>query len=171
MHIRLLSKFFGLFAVVVSVALPAMALDAPKGPVVLTVSSPVLDHPNVGATAQFDLQMLEALAGRSAKVRTPWTSGEVEFSGPYLRSVLEAAGARGAKLRITALNDYYADVPMEDVAQLDTILATRLHGKTMSVREKGPLFLIYPFDLDPNLYNEKYFSRSVWQIVKIEVTD
>ncbi|MFN7102394.1 MAG: molybdopterin-dependent oxidoreductase [Pseudorhizobium sp.] len=171
MRDRLLSRMLGLFIGSVSLALPALALDAPRGPVVLTLSGPSLEHANVGATAQFDLQMLEALAGRSATVKTPWTSGEVTFSGPYLRSVLAAAGAKGAKLRITALNDYYADMPMEDAAQLDTILATRLNGKTMSVREKGPLFLIYPFDLDAGLYNEKYFSRSVWQIMKIEVSD
>ena len=52
---------------------------------------------------------------------------------------------------------------------LDTILATRMDGQLMSVRDKGPLFLIYPFDLDSGLYNEKYFARSVWQIKEIEV--
>ena len=38
-----------------------------------------------------------------------------------------------------------------------------------SVRDKGPLFLVYPFDTNPETYNEKYFSRSVWQIKEIEV--
>jgi hypothetical protein len=41
----------------------------------------------------------------------------------------------------------------------------------MSVRDKGPLFLVYPFDKDQGLFNEKYFSRSVWQIKDIEVTE
>ena len=61
-----------------------------------------------------------------------------------------------------------ADVPAED-AKLDTILATKIDGKPMSIRDKGPLMLVYPFDLDADLYNEKYFSRSVWQIKEIEV--
>ena len=39
----------------------------------------------------------------------------------------------------------------------------------MAVREKGPLFVIYPFDADPSLFNEKYFNRSVWQVKAIEV--
>lgn len=59
-------------------------------------------------------------------------------------------------------------LPVED-AKLDTIFATKLDGKLMSVRDKGPLMLVYPFDLDADLYNEKYFSRSVWQIKEIEV--
>lgn len=149
----------------------AFALDQPKAEVVLTVSAHQLDHPNINGTAQFDLPMLEALAGRTAEMETPWTEGKVKFSGPLLRSILEAAGAHGAELKVIALNDYSANVPMEDAAKLDTILATRMNGNTMSVRDKGPLFLIYPFDEDASLFNEKYFSRSVWQIKTIEVSE
>lgn len=149
----------------------AFALDQPKGDVVLTVSAHQLGHPNINGTAQFDLPMLEALAGRTAEMETPWTEGKVKFSGPLLRSILEAAGAHGSQLKVIALNDYSANVPMEDAAKLDTILATRMNGNTMSVRDKGPLFLIYPFDKDGSLFNEKYFSRSVWQIKSIEVSE
>lgn len=154
-----------LFATLASV--PAWALDKPAGETVLTVTGAVTQT-NDGKNAVFDLTMLEALPGRKASMETPWTEGTVEFSGPLLREVLKAAGANGAHLRVKALNDYAADVPAED-AELDTILATQLNGKAMSVRDKGPLMLVYPFDLDKGLYNEKYFGRSVWQIKEIEV--
>ncbi|MFD1747123.1 molybdopterin-dependent oxidoreductase [Rhizobium helianthi] len=157
-----------LAAAVIFIAPSAFALDAPKGPVILTVKGD-LAHPNMGKTAQFDLEMLEKLAGRQSTVRTPWTEGETTFSGPLLRSVLEAAGARGNKLLVRALNDYFAEVPRDDADKIDSILATRQNGKVMSVRDKGPLFLVYPFDKDPSLFNEKYFSRSVWQIKEVEV--
>jgi hypothetical protein len=147
---------------------PAFALDKPKGDVVLTISGRVA-NPNDGAAATFDMAMLEALAARSGAMETPWTEGKVTFSGPLLRAVLEAAGATGDTLTVKALNDYAAKVPIEDARDLDTILATRMDGRPMSVRDKGPLFLIYPFDTQPDLYNEKYFSRSVWQIKEIEV--
>lgn len=157
-------------AIVAAAFLPAsaFALDAPKGDVILTISGRVA-HPNVGSTAQFDLAMLEALQGRSGTMETPWTTGRVNFSGPLFRAVLDAAGAHGKSLKVVALNDYAAEVPADDAAALDTMLATRMNGDVMSVREKGPLFLIYPFDQDSSLYNEKYFSRSVWQIKAIEV--
>lgn len=148
-------------------ATSAWALDPPTGPVVLTVKG-AISNTNAGDTAQFDLAMLEALKGRKGSMETPWTEGTVTFEGPLLREVLTAAGAKGSSLKVRALNDYAADVPAED-AELDTILATKLDGKPMSVRDKGPLMLVYPFDLDPALYNEKYFSRSVWQIKEIEV--
>lgn len=148
-------------------ATAALALDAPTGPVVLTVKGSI-SNTNAGDTAQFDLAMLEALKGRKGEMETPWTEGKVTFEGPFLREVLSAVGTTGANLKVRALNDYAAEVPAED-AKLDTILATKLDGKPMSVRDKGPLMLVYPFDLDADLYNEKYFSRSVWQIKEIEV--
>ncbi|WP_421590782.1 molybdopterin-dependent oxidoreductase [Shinella sp. M27] len=148
----------------------AFALDAPTGDVILTIKGPRLAHPNAGDTAEFDLAMLEKLVGRSGTMETPWTKGKIEFSGPLLKSILEAAGAEGSTLKVKALNDYAADVPIEDATKIDTMLATRMNGETMSIRDKGPLFLIYPFDIDSSLYNEKYFSRSVWQIKEIEVT-
>lgn len=160
------SILVALLASVVS-ATCALALEAPTGPVILTVKGKI-SNTNAGDTAQFDMAMLEKLKGRKGEMETPWTEGRVTFEGPLLREVLAAVGATGTSLKVRALNDYAADVPAED-AKLDTILATKLDGKLMSVRDKGPLMLVYPFDLDADLYNEKYFSRSVWQIKEIEV--
>ncbi|WEZ84933.1 molybdopterin-dependent oxidoreductase [Rhizobium sp. 32-5/1] len=168
MNIRTLTA--GVALVAVLLPFRAVALDAPKGDVVLTITAVALDHPNIDGTAQFDMAMLEALAGRTGEMETPWTEGKVKFSGPFLRAILEAAGAHGTKLKVVALNDYAAELPIEDVTTIDTILATRMDGELMSVRDKGPLFLIYPFDKDSDLFNEKYFSRSVWQIKSIEVS-
>ena len=153
-----------------SAACPAAALEAPKGEPILTVSGAV-SQPNRDDVAVFDRAMLEALPGREAKMETPWTEGVVTFSGPYLRSILQAAGAKGSRLVIHALNDYAAEVPAADGTAFDTIIAVRLDGEEMSVRDKGPGWLIYPFDLDKSLYSERYFSRSVWQIKTIEVLD
>ncbi len=149
-------------------ATSAFALDAPKGPVILTVKG-AISKTNAGDTAQFDLAMLEALAGRKATMETPWTDGKVTFEGPLLSALLDAVGSTGSLLSVKALNDYAAEVPAED-AKLATMLATRMDGKLMSIRDKGPLMVVYPFDQNSDLYNEKYFSRSVWQIKEIEVS-
>ena len=39
-----------------------------------------------------------------------------------------------------------------------------MNGKAMSIRDKGPIFLLYPFSDDPSLNNEVIQNRSVWQI-------
>lgn len=146
----------------------AVALDAPKGPVLLTVSG-AISSPNAGATAQFDREMLAALPQRATEVETPWTKGMTRFEGPLGAALLDAVGAKGTTLKVTALNDYAAEIPLDDFRKWPVILAMRRDGADMPVRDKGPLFVIYPFDVDKTLYNEKYFNRSVWQVKSIEI--
>ncbi|MEE4011942.1 molybdopterin-dependent oxidoreductase [Roseibium sp. FZY0029] len=151
-------------------AAQAANLPAPSGDVILVVTGNI-ENTNKGDSAEFDMEMLESLDGLSKTLETPWTDGTTAFSGPKLRAVLEKVGARGSKLIVKALNDYSAEVPMEDAETYDTMLATKMNGEHMSVRNKGPVFLIYPFDTNPELFNEKYFSRSVWQIREVEVVE
>ena len=146
----------------------AAGLAVPRGEVVLTVTGRITET-NAGAAATFDMAMLEALPGRATETETPWTKGKVKFEGPLGAALLDQLGATGTTLKITALNDYVVEVPMEDFRKWPVILATRKDGKPMPVRDKGPIFVIYPFDLDRSLYNEKIFSRSAWQVKSIEV--
>jgi hypothetical protein len=60
-------------------------------------------------------------------------------------------------------------VALDDPERFDVILAWQLDGKPMSVREKGPLFVMYPFDTQAQLRNAVYFSRCIWQLRSIEL--
>lgn len=144
------------------------ALPAPTGTVVLSVGG-TLRAPNAGAEAQFDMAMLEALPQHELRVRTPWYDGARLFTGPLLRDVLDRAGAHGTALRARALNNYRVDIPVDDVRRWDVVLARLLDGKPMSVREKGPLFVMYPFDRHDELRSAVYYSRCIWQLRSIEV--
>lgn len=151
------------------VARAARALDAPSGAVVLTVSG-ALRNPNQGPRAAFDMAMLERLPQRTITTATPWYSAPRSFTGPLLRDVLAAAGAASAgTVRMVALNDYRVDLPYEDAQRHDVIVARLLDGKPMAVRDKGPLFVMYPFDSQPDLRNAVYFSRCVWQLKAIDL--
>ena len=156
---------------VFALALPAgplWALATPSGPVVLTVHGRVR-LPNAGSTAQFDMQMLEQLPQRSFVTQTPWYPTPRKFSGPLLRDVLSACGAQGSNVRATALNDYRVDLPFEDTQRFDVLLALLLDDKSMAIRDKGPLFIIYPFDSNAELRTTVYYSRSAWQLKSLEV--
>ncbi len=146
----------------------AFALDKPAGPVVLTLSGRVR-MANDGARANFDMAMLERLPQASFSTRTPWYAQARKFTGPLLRDVLDAAGASGSTLRAVALNDYWVELPADDAARHDIIIARLLDDKPMAVRDKGPLFMIYPFDTAPELRSPVYYSRSAWQLRTIEV--
>ena len=155
-------------ACALTAALPGWALDKPAGPVVLTLSGRVRSV-NDGANAQFDMAMLEAMEQQTLLTRTPWFAQARRFTGPLLRDVLALAGAQGNTLRLIALNDYRVDMPMDDVQRHDVLLARLIDDKPLSVRDKGPLFVIYPFDSRPELRSAVYYSRSAWQLRTIEV--
>ena len=150
-------------------ARPAAALDAPTAKPILTVTGP-LTAANDGAAASFDLELLERLPRTSFMTRTPWYAQPRKFDGVLLRDLLAAVGAPpAAAMRAAALNDYRVDIPAEDVQQHGVMLAYRLDDKPMSVREKGPLVIIYPFDDHPELRNAVHYSRAIWQLRSLEL--
>ena len=148
--------------------LPAWALEVPASEVVLSIGGQVRS-PNRRDQALFDMPMLERLPQTSFVTRTPWFTNARKFTGPLLRDVLRVAGAHGQVLRVTALNDYRVDIPIDDIQRWDVLLARLLDDQPMSVRDKGPLFIIYPLDSRAELRSPLYFSRCAWQLKGIEV--
>jgi len=150
-------------------ALPAHALDAPTGKVVLTVNGSVANANDNGA-ASFDLTLLQQLPQTSFSTKTPWYAQPRKFSGVLLRDLLAGVGAApGATIKAVALNDYRVDIPADDAARHGALLAYLLDDQPMSVREKGPLVIIYPFDDKPELRDAVHYSRAIWQLRSLEI--
>ena len=162
------------FILIVSMAMvieasAALALERPTGRVILEVVGKI-SMPNDGdARAVFDREMLEELGVVEVVTDTPWTEGQVRFEGVLIRDLLMAVGAEGTSVRATAINDYAIDIPIEDFHTHRVILAMKTNGKYMRVREKGPLWVIYPWQENPDLRTEIYHSRSIWQLKRIRV--
>ena len=147
---------------------PAHALDAPTGKVILTISGSLAQANDNGA-ASFDLALLQALPQHSFSTKTPWYAQPRKFSGVLLRDLLAAVGAPGGTLKAIALNDYRVEIPIDDLARHGAMLAYLLDDKPMSVREKGPLVIIYPFDDKPELRTAVHYSRAIWQLRSLEI--
>lgn len=143
-------------------------LDKPKDRVILTVSGKIAVG-NGDGVARFDMAMLEAMSLVAVETTTPWFPNKVKFEGVRLDLLMQRLGASGGTVTAVALNDYSADIPVSDFARHGTILALKRDGQYMSVRDKGPLFIIYPFDAEPALRSERYYSRSVWQVKELVV--
>jgi hypothetical protein len=149
-------------------ATSTLALDKPQARVILTVTGRISQR-NAGDRAEFDMDMLAALPQHSFSTNTPWYKEARKFTGPLLRDVLGAVGAQGKTLRAVALNDYKVELPVEDARRFDIVMARLIDDKPMPVRDKGPLFIIYPFDSNEALRSELYYSRSAWQLKTLEV--
>jgi hypothetical protein len=145
-----------------------LPITAPKGQVLLTVNGNI-SVKNTSDAALFDADLLDALPQKSFVTSTPWFKEPTKFTGPLLRDILQALKASGTSIKATALNDYKVNIPMQDAMKYDIILARQIDGKVISVREKGPLFVIYPFDSASELRNLTYYSRSIWQLKALSV--
>jgi len=42
-------------------------------------------------------------------------------------------------------------------------------GVDMPVSDKGPLFIVYPYDSEPELKSQLFYSRSAWQVAELIV--
>lgn len=92
------------------------------------------------------------------------------FSGVTLARLLRAAGADApARLRAEALNRYGTELLPEDAAANGALLATRLDGTPMRVRDRGPLWLVFPWSQRPDLASPQVYERSIWQLRRIEI--
>ncbi len=147
---------------------PAQTLPSPTGPVLLTVTGEIAVTNRDGA-AEFDRAMLEALGLRELTTTTIWTEGIQVFSGVPLKALTDFLGVEGGTLRAIAINDYVTSIPYSDAAEDLALLAMDRNGAPMSVRAKGPIWVVYPFDTDPRFQSETYHARSIWQMRSIEV--
>lgn len=146
----------------------AQALPAPSGDVILTVSGEI-GVTNAEDGAAFGLADLDQLPQTGFETTTIWTEGVQSFSGVRLSDMLARVGAEGGSLLMTALNDYQIEVDAGDPFLKDALLATRQNGAPMSVRDHGPVWLVFPYDADANLRSEIVYSKSIWQLTRIEV--
>jgi hypothetical protein len=158
------------FLAVSAAPLWANDLAAPEGEVILTVTG-LIGVTNVEGSAQFDLKMLEELDSSIVETSTIWTEGKSVFQGVSLAALVDRLGIEGSNLKATAINDYVVEIPLSDAVVGGPIVAYKMDGSTMSVRDKGPLWIIYPYDNNADYRTEVVYSRSIWQLDRIEAVN
>jgi hypothetical protein len=107
------------------------------------------------------------LPASKVTTNTPWTVGKRVFTGVSFADLLGKYGIAEGDVRVSALNDYSVTVPVTELTENGAILAYQLDGKTMSVRDKGPYWVIFPFDSHPSFQTDQYWSYAVWQVKSI----
>lgn len=165
--IRSLFASFSLTGLMVF-GVPAQPLPKPQGPVLLTVSGKIGQR-NVGDSAQFDAAMLDALPVSKITTTSPSRGKASTYSGPTLKSILDSVKAQGNRFLLKAADRYEMDIPIEDITLFDPVIARRVDGQEMKIRDRGPLLLIYPFDRYSKLQNNIYYGRAVWQLQHIVI--
>lgn len=148
--------------------LSAGGLPPPSGPVVLTVDG-AISKDNGDNKARFDMDMLKKLGIHKMSTTTSWTDGLINFEGILVRDILKAAGAKGTQVNAVALDEYSSLVPMADFTDYNVILAYSMNGEILTPRDKGPLWIIYPWTQHPELNVQDKVSHAVWQLKRLTV--
>lgn len=150
--------------------LPARAIEplpVPTGEVILTVDGKIAAHNTADGKAQFDLAMLQALPKSGFRTTTIWTDGMQAFEGVSFKDLLARLGGEATGIYAFAANDYEIRFPAADATDNGGIIAYRLNGEDLPVTNKGPLWIVYPYDADRALQSERFQGESVWSLETI----
>lgn len=76
---------------------------------------------------------------------------------------------KGNALHARALNQYSIFIPRLDIERYQPLIAYRRDDQLMAIRDFGPLHLIYPFDDYPELRQQLFYNRAIWQLSEIHL--
>ena len=168
-HMSFSASFVGAATTIALTVFSAHAetLPVPTGPVLLTISG-ALNNETADGVVTLDLDILKSLDTQLFRTSTIWLENEIEFTGVKLRDVLDYAGATGENFTAVARNDYSVKIPKDGMKADGPIIAYLMDGAEMSPRGKGPLWIVYPYDQNANYRTKVTYTRSIWQLDRIE---
>lgn len=121
----------------------------------------------VNSSQSYTMDDLRALQLASFETETIWTEGVQSFTGVTLASFVQDLGLKGGEIEAIAINEYSVKIPVSDAVNGGPIIAFERNNAPMSIRNKGPLWVVYPYDSDPAFQTEAVYSRSIWQLEKL----
>ena len=164
----LISVFLSLPCLILTFSVHADTRSKPT-PVLQVYQSSGQPTRSTRLASEWDMSGLKALPQRSFTTHTPWYQQPVTFTGPLVRDVLNASKVSGVTITAMALDEYKSRIPLSDVNKFDVILAHSINGEPLNPKNKGPLFIVYPFDSKKELQSVLYYQRSVWQLKSLTV--
>lgn len=124
-----------------------------------------------GEVQTYDMDDLQAMGATTFETETIWTEGAQSFTGVPLANLVADLDLDDGVLLASAINDYTVEIPVSDAVEGGPIIAYLNNAEPMSVRDKGPLWIVYPYDSNPDYQSELVYSRSIWQLDRIETSD
>lgn len=148
------------------------------------LATAIFANPSTNALQEHILTLGGAIAGNKVELTrgdfltysqhqivtsTSVTDGPQTFEGFLIRDLLQYYEADGEVVVARAHNDYQIEIPISDFERFDVIGALSMDGVPLSLRDKGPIWIVYPRDDHPELQDIRYDTRWVWQLVSLHV--
>lgn len=156
------------FLVGVAAALPAWANARDHSDFRLEVVFLDADS-NPQSVRHVTLEEIIGLPSTKFQTTTIWTEGLQTFRGVWLSELLTYLEITKGTLDFSALNEYLIEIPLEEIVPGGPLVAYEWNGAMMSPRDKGPLWVVFPYDSDAKFQTESVYAQSIWQLDRIEV--
>lgn len=116
--------------------------------------------PDGPQSLELSLSELERLDVRRLSTSTPFTRGVLSLSGPRGDAIAGFVAADFETVRLTNLNGRTVEIEAE-VFLNRAVLATRLSGDPIPIRDNGPFWLVFDFDASDQSDGEFLRARSL----------
>lgn len=162
---RFLQQSLSLACVLLLLTALTAAFPAKAEPVILTVKG-VQSEP-----VELTLSQIRALPTHKIQTETIWTDRQHTYSAVYLDDLFRHLNIDDPDKDLTmiALNDYSVDAELSTMIENQAFIAFAMDGKTMRIRDKGPLWVLYPFSDRPEINIPPYQAHAIWQLKTIVV--
>ena len=112
---------------------------------------------------------LENLPQTEYAVVDPYFKKRVVYKGVLLKDLVAAYTKPDTqKIRLRAIDEYRAEFVKGEWIRFDIMLATRMNGKHMGIRENGPARIVLPYDTAKGIDKTLYKPKWIWQVNRIE---
>lgn len=116
------------------------------------------------------LEELRALPQVTLRTANEFADGLNDYTGPLARDVIQLIGTgTGTRVKLTAANDYAVVIDLQEFEDYDVIFALGANGEVFSVRDKGPIWVMYPISEHVELQDPVFNNRLIWQLVRLEI--
>ena len=116
---------------------------------------------------RYTMDDLRAMPAVSFETDTNWNAGPQRFTGVSLAALMRKLGVTTGTLVAVGSDEYSIDINLSFAAESEARTAYERTGAPMTVRNKGPFQVVYPFDDFSNLKRNVQFSNAKWQLVRI----
>lgn len=166
-HARRILCWISSVVLLVTVSISAAALSNEPETLLVLKNPRIL---GIHGEIRFTRADLEAMDQQEIQTSNDFVDGVATFRGPSAFALIDQIGRAGSDVvRMTAANDYFIDIDIMELADYGAILALEMNDKPLTIRDRGPIWLMYPIDQFEELQDSSINNRLIWQLETIEL--
>ncbi len=121
-----------------------------------------------GGERLLTLDQIKTLGSAELRTSTVWTEGVQVFTGVTGAQFVENLGAGGRTVHAVAANGYTVVIPAAVFATETLLISYARNGQMMTLRDKGPFWVVFPFDANAKFRSDTYRSYAIWSVTRFD---